>query len=119
MKYEDRLNIKAAGEKVRNAAFLGLLMGGEVTLGVSNDQVPHEDGDLERTGGVTGDPAALKVAVSYRDVAYRGQAVQQHEDMSLHHDDGRNAKFLERAMAATRDKVLAAVAGQVRKVTGG
>jgi hypothetical protein len=62
---------------------------------------------------------ALKVAVSYRDVAYAGQAVHQHEDMSIKHDSGRNAKYLERALASTRDKVLEAVQGQLRKAFGG
>lgn len=112
------LNIKAATAATREAAYQGLLIGGELVLGDSNSQVPHEDGDLERTGAVSGDPAALKVAISYRDVAYKGQAVDQHENMTLKHDEGRNAKFLEKALAANRDKVREAVAGQLRKRFG-
>ena len=119
MRIEGNLNIPGATKAARDASYEGLLIGGELVLGDSNEQVPHEDGDLERTGAVSGDPAAVKVAISYRDVAYRGQAVQQHEDMTLKHDDGRNAKFLERAIAANRDRVREAVAGSLRKRFGG
>lgn len=113
------LRLGEATITAKGAAFKGLLIGGELTLQVSNDQVPHEDGDLERTGAVSGDPGSVKVAISYRDVAYKGQAVDQHENMTLNHDPGRNAKYLERAMNSTRDQVLEAVAGQLRKAFGG
>lgn len=108
-------------DAAREGTFEGLMIGGEIVLGVSNEQVPHEDGDLERTGAVSGDAAGAKprVAISYRDVAYKGQAVDQHENMALKHDAGRNAKFLERALAASRDKVREAVAGALRKRFGG
>lgn len=113
------LDIKGASNAAREAAYKGLLIGGELVLGDSNAQVPHEDGDLERTGAVSGDPEAVKVAVSYRDVAYKGQAVDQHENMAYKHDAGRNAKFLEKALVANRDRVREAVAGQLRKRFGG
>ena len=115
------LQIGAATKAAREATLAGLLIGGEIVLGTSNEQVPHEEGDLMRTGAVSADDGGSrpKVAISYRDVAYRGQAVQQHEDMSLKHDSGRNAKFLERALASNRDTVREAVAGQLRKRFGG
>lgn len=115
MKMSGGFDFRVPNAMARKAVMVGLLIGGEETLGVSNAQIPHEDGDLERTGAVTGDVDALKVAISYRDVAYPGQAVDQHENMTYHHDSGRNAKFLERALAQTRDRVRDAVAGQLRK----
>ena len=112
------LRLGEASERLKKAAAVGLLLGGEDVLKASNAQVPHEDGDLERTGAtVLTEP--LKAAISYRDVAYKGQAVDQHENMTYRHDPGRNAKFLERAMAERRDAVLEAIAGQLRKATGG
>lgn len=119
MTLSGHLNIAFATQAARDAAYEGLLIGGELVLGDSNEQVPHEEGDLERTGAVSGDPAAIKVAISYRDVAFRGQAVKMHEDMTLKHDDGRNAKYLERALAANRDRVREAVAASLRKRFGG
>lgn len=121
MRVEGSLNFSGATKAAREGALEGLMIGGELVLGDSNEQVPHEDGDLERTGAVSGEMTSKgpKVAISYRDVAYRGQAVQQHEDMTLKHDSGRNAKFLERALAANRDRVREAVAGALRKRFGG
>lgn len=119
MKISGHLNIAFATKAAREAGYEGLLLGGELVLGDSNEQIPHEDGDLERTGAVSGDQEALQVAVSYRDVAFRGQAVKMHEDMTLKHDSGRNAKYLERALAANRDRVREAVAGSLRKRFGG
>ena len=121
MKVVGSINFDGASKAAREASLEGLLVGGELVLGDSNEQVPHEEGDLERTGAVSGemDAKGPKVAISYRDVAYRGQAVQQHEDMTLKHDSGRNAKFLERALAANRDRVREAVAGALRKRFGG
>ena len=120
MKVVGSLDFGKASRAAQEAAYEGLMIGGELVLGDSNEQVPHEDGDLERTGAVSGEKGAKpKVAISYRDVAYRGQAVQQHEDMTLKHDDGRNAKFLERALAANRDRVREALAGALRKRFGG
>lgn len=119
MKIEDRLNWSKVMAAKTRAAMVGLLMGGEQVLGKSNTMVPHEDGDLERTGAVTGDVEAVSVAISYRDVAYRGQAVDQHENMALKHDEGRNAKFLELALASERDKVREILAAQMRKAFNG
>lgn len=119
MKIEQRLNLKEVTARKDRAKMVGLLMGGETVLKTSNQRVPHEDGDLERTGAVTGDVEQSKVAISYRDVAYRGQAVDQHENMQLRHDEGRQAKYLESAVADNRDAVLQAVAGQLRKAFNG
>lgn len=66
---------------------------GEHILDTSNRHVPHELGDLERSGRVT-DPDLGEVTVYY-DTPY---AVVQHEDMTLQHDAGRTAKYLENAL---------------------
>lgn len=66
---------------------------GEHILGTGNRHVPHELGDLERSGRVT-DPEAGEVTVYY-DTPY---AEVQHEDLTFQHDAGRNAKWLENAM---------------------
>ncbi|AWN03198.1 hypothetical protein PBI_APPA_16 [Microbacterium phage Appa] len=99
-------NLKTAAVKVIDGVGEGLLVGGEHVLGVSNAQAPIEDGDLIRSGAVSQDGATKRTAISY-DTEY---AVRQHEDMSLKHDSGRNAKFLEKAINSERDKVLQIVA---------
>lgn len=76
-----------------------LTAAGYHVLGVSNEQVPHETGDLMRSGGVAteGDTVAI-----YYDTPY---AVVQHEDLNYRHDEGRNAKFLENAIIAEQQTV--------------
>jgi hypothetical protein len=94
----------ARARQVKDGA-RALLIVGKLILRESNKHVPHEEGDFERGGRVTSDGVNV-VAVSYRDTAYRGQADDLHENLELHHDEGRTAKFLERAMQATREKAL-------------
>jgi hypothetical protein len=91
----------------------GLRVGGEHVLGVSNERVPHEDGDLERSGAVSQDDDG-NTAISY-DTPY---AIRQHEDMSLHHDSGRQAKYLESAILSERATVLQIVAAAIKKEIG-
>lgn len=102
--------IKQATVGVIDAVGEGLLVGGEHVLGVSNAQAPIEDGDLIRSGAVSQDSATKRTAISY-DTDY---AVVQHEDMTMQHDAGRNAKFLERSIASEGDKVLAIVATRAK-----
>lgn len=117
--FRSDLNMVGASALVKQAAAEGLGVGGELILSASNEQVPHEDGDLSRTGAVAVDEEALKAAISYRDVAYTGQASDQHENMTYRHDEGRNAKFLENALNANREAALAAVAASIRRTTRG
>ena len=108
-------NIAAVAAIVRSALMRGLVMAGEHILNVSNSQVPHEDGDLERSGVVTqSDPGDKTVAISY-DTPY---AVRQHEDLSLRHDAGRNAKFLSNACRSEAKTAGRIVANAVRSVVG-
>ncbi|WP_018223887.1 minor capsid protein [Salinispora pacifica] len=89
-----------------DASMDGLLVAGEHLLQESSTLVPHEEGDLERSGEVTTDPGSGTVAVSY-DRPYAGR---QHEDMTLRHDDGRQAKYLEQPMTTEWDVMLALIA---------
>lgn len=89
---------------VADRADRGLKLGGEVILATSNRKVPHETGDLMRSGEVTVEPGT--VCVSYD----RPYAVRQHEDMTAKHDSGREAKYLENAVYMESDTVLALVA---------
>jgi hypothetical protein len=93
------------------AAAQGLLLSTEHVLTESNRRVPHEEGTLERSGAADVDPATLTGSVSY-DTPY---AVRQHEDLSLRHDDGRRAKYLETASTDEAQTVAALMAQAARK----
>lgn len=92
--------------KLRGASMEGLELAAEHLLQVSGDLAPHEEGDLQRSGEVSKDEAQQAVAVSYD----RPYAVRQHEDLTLRHDEGRRAKYLEEPMGTEQETMLALIA---------
>lgn len=77
----------------RAGAIRGLQRGTENVLEKSDRVVPFDVGTpgLFSSGETFVDPVELRGAVSY-DTAY---AAFQHEDLTLHHEEGRKAKYLE------------------------
>lgn len=109
-------NVNAAAERARAGGRRGLGLGAQQVLNVSNSQVPHEEGDLERDGAwsvADGDELRAAVAYGRRDDT-KDYAVVQHEDMSLNHDPGRNAKYLENAINSERPIVAQLIAQAAR-----
>lgn len=107
--------LEVNGDPVRQSrigAERGLALGAEHVLQVARTRVPIEEGTLERSGVASSE--GLRAAVSF-DTPY---AVVQHEDLTLAHDAGRSAKYLERAMNSERDAVAEIVARAVRKELG-
>ncbi|MFF0721345.1 hypothetical protein [Micromonospora sp. NPDC003816] len=115
----DEVRIEWDGDKVlaalKGASFQGAQLAAEHLLQVSSGLAPHEEGDLERSGEVSGDPGTGAVAVSYD----RPYAVRQHEDQTLRHDQGRKAKYLEDPMGTERATMLAIIAKTAGKPLGG
>lgn len=106
--------------KAHDAQREGVMLGLQHVLGVSNEQVPHEEGDLMRDGAASIEAERARGAISYgRDPEVAKYAVVQHEDLTLEHDGGRNAKFLENAMNSERAAVLEIVGQAVRSKMGG
>jgi len=114
-------NLQGVRERKNAGAVEGMQLAGLNVLNVSNQQVPHEDGDLERDGAVSVEATAhgARAAVAYgRKADTKDYAVKQHEDMTLHHDAGRNAKFLENAFNSTRAQSLEIAANSVKRKMG-
>jgi len=88
----------------------GLTLAGEHVLGESNALVPIEEGTLERSGTVAVETKGMRAAISY-DTPY---AVVQHEDMTLRHDQGRRAKFLETAVNSNKTTAAEVIADAIR-----
>jgi hypothetical protein len=79
-------------------------------LGDAADQTaPIEDRTLINSRRTTN--AENGQAVTYYDTDY---AVRQHEDLTLQHDPGRRAKWLERAMAEERANLLRVAAEELK-----
>ena len=105
------LRLHRVKTKNREGAVEGLTLGVEHVGQVADSHVPHEEGTLERSRKSTVDPDALRGCVSY-DTPY---AVAQHEDLTLAHDDGRTAKYLERAFNSETDTVKALIVTAIRR----
>lgn len=100
---------RIAAEK-REAAAKGLTLAAEHVLQVSRTRVPIEEGTLERSGSVSVDADELVAHISY-DTPY---AVRQHEDMTLRHDAGRQAKYLESALTGEKKTIRQIIADTIR-----
>lgn len=96
---------------LRPNAARGALLGAEHVLGLSNDRVPLDEGYLQSTGTASVDEPALQAAVSY-DGPY---AVPQHERLDYRHPPGREAKYLESSLNASRSEVRRILAAELRR----
>ena len=108
------IDVGSAVRRSKAGAVRGLTLAVEHILQVSNTHVPIEEGTLERSGKASVDAGSLRGAVSY-DTEY---AVVQHEDLTLQHDAGRTAKYLERAMTGERSTARELIARAVRAELG-
>jgi hypothetical protein len=107
---DNRRQVKLA---YRAAAVAGLSDAAEVLLEEANRSVPIEESTLARSGTTSVDPAALKAAVAY-DTVY---AARQHEDLTLRHDPGRRAKWLELSMQENASRLGRTIQNRMREVT--
>lgn len=98
--------------RARDGAEKGLELACEHILGKSREDVPHEEGTLERSGRTK--TSGLR-GVVYYDTPY---AVRQHEDLTLRHDAGRTAKYLEKAMNSEMDTCRRLIATAIRDELG-
>ncbi len=88
--------------------------GAEVLLAASQPLVPVDTGELLASGRVVDDGESAKVV--YDAVAPDGYpyGIRQHEDLTLNHPNGGQAKFLEAPMHSHGAEVLAAEAAILR-----
>ena len=91
--------------------------GAEVLLEKSQPLVPVLAGALKASGRVSQDGS--KAAVSFEGIVADGYdyGARQHEDLSLHHDQG-SAKYLEIPMNSEHDAIRAAVLAELGKIVG-
>lgn len=102
-----RMDLARVGGRLERGSARGLTLALEHVLAVSNERVPIEYGDLERSGIVSvsadGDEGAVSYSTPY--------AVPQHEELDYEHNEGRQAKYLESAIydeQATVRRIIAA-----------
>lgn len=98
-----RGNVKDPRRSVREGGERGVYLAAEHLLGVSRQQVPRDEGTLQRSGATATD--GLHGVVSY-DTPY---AVRQHEELTWNHPRGGNAKYLEGPMGTESDTMQAVI----------
>lgn len=104
--------LAASVEQIEKGAEEGARLGAEHVLSEANKTVPHDEGNLERSGAVDSDGTTS--AMSY-DTPY---ARRQHEDLTLHHGGKGKAKWLETTLSAEADAVAAVAAHAIRSEVG-
>lgn len=109
-KFTPAVPLTAIRTRLTTAAGRGLALAGEHVLGESSRLVPLEEGTLDRSGTVSVEQKGLRAAVSYN----TPYAVRQHEDLTLKHDEGRQAKYLETALTGNRQQASEIIAGAIR-----
>lgn len=102
-------NADKSAKQIDTAARDALRDGGEVILDESNQIAPIDEGALINSGKVA--VSDDSVVVSY-DTPY---AVRQHEDVTMQHTNGRQAKFLETAYKANQKRVIEYVAKKIKE----
>lgn len=113
---------KAAGDLL-SAAFAGLVESAAHIFAQSQALVPREDGQLAESGQLLPDPANLEVVISYGNNETQpgytspanDYAVVQHEDTTLEHPNGGQAKYLEEPLMQEAGEVGATVAKHMRE----
>lgn len=100
--------------QLRAAAVEGIGLATEHWLGQARQEVPLEEGTLERSGVTSIDGDKLTGAVSF-DTKY---AVRQHEDPDLRHDEGRKWKYLEDPGNREAPTMVALMAVPLRRAFG-
>ncbi len=97
---------------ISGASFEGLQLAAEHLLQVSATLVPHEEGELERSGDTDEDEDKGMVSVFYD----RSYSVIQHEMEDFKHDEGRSWKYLEIPMHTEKETMLELIASVTKEV---
>lgn len=89
----------------------GMVKATEHLLGVARQLVPHERGDLERSGKAMVSDDGRRGAVSFG----TPYSVYQHETEGLQHDPGRQDHYLSQPMDTEREVMLGLIAAELRR----
>lgn len=111
LNFRIRFDGAAASREMRQGAARGLFLAAEYVLGLSQEVVPLDESPLMHSGTASVDEPSLTAMVSY-DTPY---AVVQHERLDYRHAPGRQAKYLEQPLNASRGQGQALIAAQIRR----
>lgn len=104
-------NLGLLEEEIVKAALKGTKKLGENILGESQKLVPVDSGTLKKSGVVSLDKSAQVVTISYNTPYAR----KQHEDNTLNHPNGGQAKYLEQPFNERASKLESFVGDSIHK----
>lgn len=104
-------NLGLLEEEIVKAALKGTKKLGENILGESQKLVPVDSGTLKESGVVSLDKSAQVVTISYNTPYAR----KQHEDNTLNHPNGGQAKYLEQPFNERASKLESFVGDSIHK----
>ena len=105
----------ALAPRVRQHALAALRDGAEHILEEGNRTIPHQEGVMQGSGDIDVDESAGEASVFY-DTPY---AVRQHDDVTLRHDGGRRAKWLEATLSERGQDVLRFIEREIQATLKG
>ncbi|WP_205327570.1 hypothetical protein [Glycomyces sp. YM15] len=108
-------NGRAVAKLVHAKAGEGNTAAADVLLDGALDRVPRDTNELAETGTVSAENGGRAAAVAFG----TDYAAVQHEDLTLEHPGGGEAKFLENAAHAEQGPMLRAAAEPLRRMLGG
>lgn len=97
-------NDRKARDAAKEARVEGSIKAAERILKISQGEVPIDQGELRDSGRVVADEDGAIIAY---DTPY---AVRQHEDLTLRHPHGGDAKYLERPLSENHELLVRALA---------
>lgn len=105
-------NLGLLEEEIDKAALRGVKKLADVILGESQKLVPVDTGTLKESGAISTDKKAQIVTISYNTPYAR----KQHEDNTLNHPKGGQAKYLEQPFNEKSNEIEIYVGESINKL---
>lgn len=99
-------------EEITKAAIKGMKVTAQNILGESQKLVPVDTGTLQRSGVIKTDNEKQVTTISYN----TPYALKQHEDASLNHPNGGEAKYLERPFNEKKGELEVNIGNEIQKI---
>lgn len=105
-------NMGLLEEEIKKGALKGLKITAQNILGESQKLVPVDTGTLQKSGSVKLNSETLTAQISYN----TPYALKQHEDATLNHPNGGEAKYLERPFNEKAGELEVNVGNEINKI---
>ena len=99
-------------EEILKGAVKGLKITAQNILGESQKLVPVDTGTLQKSGAIKVDSQNLMAQISYN----TPYALKQHEDATLNHPNGGEAKYLERPFNEKSGELEVNVGNEIQRI---